>query len=157
MSGLGPEGVQPKFPPPVSIDNPASTKLAIADTACGSRKNGVSIYVLSDPSHQYKTSQDRQPSQRSRERNPLSYHRRSLDDSLAHVNAVKPSNAHIPATITVVESDIHNRRMFRGISERSITNPTRVLFRVASSNGLAPMSLGLTLTTAIMMSTPIRC
>lgn len=141
MSGPGPEGVAPKFPPPVSIDDPAFTKLAIADTACSSRKNGVSIYALSDPSHQYKTSQDRQPSQRSRERNPLSYHRSSLDDSLARVNAVKPSNARIPAVIA--ESDIHNRRMFRGISERSITNPTCVLCRVASSNGLAPMSLGL--------------
>jgi hypothetical protein len=106
---------------------------------------GVSIYVLSDLNTLYtrhQTSQYRQSPQRSRERNQLPYRRSRMDDPLACVDAVKPLNAHIPAIF--VASDFHNGRMFFDISERSTTIPIRVLFPVASSNGLALTSSGLT-------------
>lgn len=51
----GPEGVPHEVPPPASgsIEDPEYTELAIAVTACSSRKNGVSSYVPSDQSHRF--------------------------------------------------------------------------------------------------------
>jgi cytidylate kinase len=65
---------------------------------------------------------------------------------------VKLLNADIPAIFAA--NTIHNGRVFRDIAKRRTINLIRVCVQVANSNGLALASIGLTLKSGILMSTP---